>query len=291
MNAQHTHDLHALTWPVSRLDEAVTTLVQKTGFEEVPAQLPRFPQYLEKIDEVVIGQWFEIAANRLGLEIESVESPYDEVKQMVCRAAPALILLPDKNIPRFLVVLKGKRRLISVIAPDLTIQHIRPEDVRDSLTYPLEEPLIETVQKLVRDAGVHENRRAHAQKAILHEQLSTSKVGGCWILKLSPASHIWKQIRYAQLPHYLLIILGLMIVDQIFMVAGWWLIGRAALEGHFEYAWLLAWALLVFTSLPFDILGEWVQNIFSLKIESIFKQRLLFGILQLEPEEIRQYGT
>lgn len=71
----------------------------------------------------------------------------------------------------------------------------------------------------------------------------------------------------------------------------WWLIGKNALEGYFEWAFLSAWALLLFTAILLQLIGVWLENILSLNLGSLFKQRLLYGILQLEPDEIRHQGS
>ena len=36
---------------------------------------------------------------------------------------------------------------------------------------------------------------------------------------------------------------------------------------------------------------NWFQNLLALELGRLFKQRLLYGILQLEPEEIRHQGA
>ncbi|MCI5180765.1 MAG: ABC transporter ATP-binding protein, partial [Candidatus Electrothrix sp. AW3_4] len=61
--------------------------------------------------------------------------------------------------------------------------------------------------------------------------------------------------------------------------------------GHFTCAAVTAWALLLLTGIPFQLLNQWLQSMLSLKIGELFKQRLLCGILQLEPEEIRHQGA
>lgn len=291
MSLQYSTDLHALTWTAARLDEAVTALTRKVGFLSNPVEIPKFPEHGERLDNDVVGQWMSVAASRLGIETESVESSYAEVAQMVCRAGPALLRLPGGNTPRFLALLRGGKRRVSILTPELTVQHLRPEYVRDVLTYNLEEPLIQPIQQLLREAGVPEDRQTRARTSILHEQLSTAPIGGCWILRMSPGGDFWKQIRHARLPRYFLTMLGTHFFGQMFILFGWWIIGRGALEGHFDRAWLLAWALILFTAIPFHLLETWAQHLLSIGIGGLFKQRLLYGILQLEPEEIRHQGA
>ncbi len=291
MGSQRTTDLYELSWPASRLDEAVAVLAEKAGFLSNPAQVPKFPEHREDPDNDVVGQWMSVAASRLGIETEAVESSYAEVDQMVRRAGPALLRLPGGNTPRFLALLRGGRQGVSVLTPEFTVRRLRSEDVRDVLTYELEEPLIQPIQQLLSEAGVPEERQTRAQTSILHEQLSADHIGGCWILRMSPGDDFWKQIRHARLPRYFLTILGMHLIGQVLVILGWWVIGRGALEGHFDRVWLFAWALILFSTIPFHLLETWTQHLFSIGIGGLFKQRLLYGILQLEPEEIRHQGA
>src|SRR5437773_921429 len=75
------------------------------------------------------------------------------------------------------------------------------------------------------------------------------------------------------------------------LIVAWWLIGRAALAGHLDNGWLLAWALILLTLVPFRVLSTWLQGVLAINGGILFKQRLLFGALRLKPEEIRHKGV
>jgi ATP-binding cassette subfamily B protein len=71
----------------------------------------------------------------------------------------------------------------------------------------------------------------------------------------------------------------------------WWLVGRGAFDGHLERGWLLAWALVLFTLIPFRLAETWTGGVFAIGVGGLLKQRLLFGALRMEPEEIRHEGA
>ncbi|MDM8559248.1 ABC transporter ATP-binding protein [Candidatus Parabeggiatoa sp. HSG14] len=284
-------DLTTYSWPASKLNEAVLTLAKKAGFLSNQPDIMTLSGYEGSVDDEIINQWMTIAAQKMGIETESVELSYAELEQRVRQIGPALIRVSNLDNLHFLAVLKGNNKWINVITPNYRVRRISLIQLRDVLAYELEAPLIEPIQTLLTDAGVPERRQIATKNAILREQLSTAHIGGCWLLRLSPGDDFLKQLFHARLPRYLLIILGTSLAGQLFMLLEWWVIGRSILEGHFEWAWMSAWALLLFTAIPLQLLSTWIESLLSLGLASLFKQRMLYGVLQLKPEEIRHQGS
>jgi ATP-binding cassette subfamily B protein len=292
---QGKNDLYSLTWPASRLGEAMEVTARKHNFLPRLAEAPAPLETLEHADDAMLGRWLDATAGRLGLEIEPVESPYTEVDQLVRGVGPALLRLPGRNGgegrgARFLAILKGGSR-ITVAAPDLSVRRLRPDVVREALCATLEAPLVEPLERLLAEAGVPTHRRARARRAILREQLSQARIGGCWQVRLSPGATMWDHLRHASLLRPLLALFGGEIIQQALRVVTWLIIGWGALRGRFEWAWLLAWALILFSTIPFRLLMLWGQKLVAISVGGLFKQRLLYGTLQLEPEEIRHQGA
>ncbi|MCP4701335.1 MAG: ABC transporter ATP-binding protein [Gammaproteobacteria bacterium] len=284
-------DLTSYGWPAPRWHEALKSLAREAEFLSHLPDLPGLSGYQGAVDDNIIDQWMTAATQKIGIESESVALPYAGLEESVQRIGPALIRLPGGDTPCFLAVLKGGKQWVKVIAPDRTVRRISPKRLRDVLVHDLEAPLIPAIQTLLSDAGIPDERQAVAKTAILHEQLNSAYIGGNWLLRLSPGDDFLKQIRHARLPRHLSIILGASLTAQLFMLLQWLLIGRGALEGHLEWAWISAWALLLFTAIPLQLLNTWAQNILSLGLGRLLKQRLLHGILLLEPEEIRHQGS
>jgi ATP-binding cassette subfamily B protein len=64
-----------------------------------------------------------------------------------------------------------------------------------------------------------------------------------------------------------------------------------ALRGRLDRGWLLAWALLLLTLVPFRCIATGTQGLLAIGAGGLLKQRLLHGALRLEPEEIRHQGA
>jgi ATP-binding cassette subfamily B protein len=276
-------------WPASRWHEAMSELARRAGFLSQRPNMAGLSGYAGPVNETLIDQWVMKTARRIRIEAEAVELSYAELEQQLPQIGPALIRLPGTE--QVLAILKGNKNSIKVIAPNREVQPLSPTRLRDMLAHHLEEPIAPAIQTLLDDAGVAKERQALTKSAILREQLGSESIGGGWLLRLSPGDDFLKQILHARLPRHWLVIIGTSLIGQLLMLLGWWVIGRGALEGHFEWAWLSAWALLLFTAIPLQLLGVWAENLLSLGLGSLFKQRLLYGILQLEPEEIRHQGA
>src|SRR5262249_10257427 len=89
----------------------------------------------------------------------------------------------------------------------------------------------------------------------------------------------------------LAILFGLRLIHYALLMTAWGVLGRGALNGRLDRDWLIAWALLLLTSVPFHLLAEWTQGRFAVEAGARLKGRLLFGALRLLPEEIRHLGA
>ena len=74
-------------------------------------------------------------------------------------------------------------------------------------------------------------------------------------------------------------------------LAGWRLIGDAALQGRLDLGWLSAWLLLLFSLLPLRWLGGWVQACIALDAGRLLKQRLLTGALRMKLDAVKHQGA
>ena len=80
-------------------------------------------------------------------------------------------------------------------------------------------------------------------------------------------------------------------MQYLLWLLAWWMIGQGALQGRLDPGWLLAWALLLVTLVPFRLLATWSQGRLAIGAGGLLKQRLLYGALRLAPEEMRHQGA
>src|SRR5262247_1426037 len=284
-------DLNTLAWPVVRLGEALEAMARRSGLASGERETPVPPEGLAQEEAAALGTWIEAAATWLGLEAESVEVPYAEVEGLVRRAGPALLRLPGAEAPRFVALLGGWRRGVSVLGSDLRVHRLPLLAVRAALCRALEALLAAEVHQLLAVVGVPVWRQERAWQAILGERLSTERIDGCWLLRLPAGTHFWHQMRHACLPQCLLGLVGAHATQYVLWLLSWWVLGQGALEGRLDRGWLVAWALLLLTLVPLRLLVTWAQGRFAIGAGVLLKRRLLAGALRLEPEEMRQQGA
>jgi ATP-binding cassette subfamily B protein len=78
--------------------------------------------------------------------------------------------------------------------------------------------------------------------------------------------------------------------QYLLWLASWAILGRLSFDGHLDRGWLLAWALLLMTLIPFRLLTTWLQGLFAIGVGGFLKRRLLAGAMRLAPEEMRHCG-
>jgi ATP-binding cassette subfamily B protein len=254
-------------------------------------ETPTPPHGLTQGSNEALTRWIEAAAGCFGLEAEPVDAPYAEVEQLVRRAGPALLRWPGPGEPRFLALLGSRRGALSILGPDRVVHRLQPEVLRTALCQTMELPLVAEVTRLLDEAGVPKRRQARARAAILRERLSPVRLDGCWLLRLPPGASLWGQVRYARLPRHLVGLIGAHAIQYFLVLLSWWMIGRGVLEGRLDWGWLLAWALLLPTLVPFRLFATWSQGLLALGAGGLLKRRLLYGALRLEPEALRSQGA
>jgi ATP-binding cassette subfamily B protein len=116
-------------------------------------------------------------------------------------------------------------------------------------------------------------------------------VGGCWLLRPATSGGLAGQAREARLPRLLLTLLGAHALAYGLWLLSWWLLGWAALQGRLELGWLLAWLLLLLTTIPLRLLTSSAGGLLSVRAGTVLKRRLLAGALRMEPDEVRRMGV
>jgi ATP-binding cassette subfamily B protein len=284
-------DLDELAWPVSRLSEALEALARTRGLVPRSVEIPSPPHSLAQDGGEVFRRWIEATVSSLGLEAEPIEVPYSEVERLIRSAGPALLCLPGASELHFLALVGGRRRAVSILGPDRAIHRLRPAAVCAALCQELEELLAARVDQIFDAANVSKRRQGRVRSAILRERLNLVRIDSCWLLRLPPGASMWRQVRQARLLGPLLGFIGAHTAQYFLWLLSWGLVGRGALEGRLDQGWLLAWALLLLTMVPLQVLTTWSQGVLAVGVGGLLKQRLLYGAMRLAPEEVRHQGA
>jgi ATP-binding cassette subfamily B protein len=279
----------ALTWSAPQLARAIEALSRASGLDARPAQIPH-DSGNASLPKEVLEKWIQDNAQWYGLEAEYVDVTYDAVDEMLRQVGPALLQIRGNGESEFLALLDGGKS-VSVLAPDLSARKVSPSWVRSRLVASLEEPVSREVQPLIELAGIPPQRRERARAALIRERLRNKSVTSFWKLRIPPGTSFARQVRQAKIPSRFAGLIGAYVGEYALWILSWWLIGKGALEGTFDSGWLLAWALLLLTIVPFRLLSTWLQGVVSIGVAALLKRRLLYGALRLTPEEIRMQGV
>jgi ATP-binding cassette subfamily B protein len=298
-------ELENLRWPILQLGDAMRAIVRRVKLSDDDKEISNPPAALQNdrpgshsgASLEALNEWVEIAADFLGFEAEAIEAPYAEVEKLAQGAGPAMLLLPEGGI---LAVIKSDSRRATILAPDLKLHRVSVATICSLLRRPHEIKVEGEVERLLVDAGTPRRKIAKARAAILREQLGHRRVSGGWLLRLPMGASFWRQLSAAGLTRSLATLLSLRVLNYALLMTAWWILGRGVLNGQFgqgqggqfgQSGWLIAWALLLLTSVPFHLLAEWAQGRFAIEAGARLKGRLLFGALRLRPEEIRHMGA
>lgn len=287
-------ELMTLAWPVEQLGEAIEAVARRRGLSPRTERTLEPPRDLHRVGDQQLSEWMESTAAALGLEAEPVEVTYAEIESLVRGAGPVLLRLPSTDglgEPRFLTLLSGGPHRVTLLSPDLVVRRVKCDVIGNVLRFPMERPLESSVSELLNRAGVARRLHTRTRAAILREQLSETRIMGGWLLRVPASANLWQQLRDACLTRSLLAPAGFYTLQYLLTLCAWWVLGTRALSGRFDRGWLIAWALLVLTAVPFQLLATWMQGRFVIGAAGILKRRLLYGAMRLEPEEVRHKGA
>lgn len=285
------NDIKHLCWDAGALGKALEVVGRRAGLAPRAVEAPPPPKGVARGGPDALSKWVVSAAGWLGLEAEPRMLRYPDVEHALAQSAPAIFRVPGEGEPRFLAVIGRKRDRVRVVAPDLSVRTVMLETLRDALCREAERPVVEDINRLLEEIGVPRRRRAGARRGILRQRLGNSWIVECWHLRLSPGAGVLAQAAHARLPRRIVALVGAYVVQYTLWLLSWWVIGRAALDGRLETGWLVAWALLLLTMIPFRLLATWSGALLAVGAGGLLKQRLLHGALRLEPEEIRHEGV
>jgi ATP-binding cassette, subfamily B, bacterial len=283
-----TGSVEMAAWPARQATQALEALARRCG-------LPiRSLESLPLVTESVLGEpevfdsWLRSVGRCLGLELVSVQAQYSQVDALLESVGPALLQLPGGDV---LAIHGGNDKSVNVVGQDGLLTRLSTGDLKDALHTHADERLMREAESVISTTSLSGQERRRVLAAIVDGQLATTRIGACWLVRLSPGASFWKQMRHAGTLGYLAGFLASHVGLMTATVASWWLLGRGALEARLDAGWLFAWALLLLSLVPMRVASSWLRGVFSLRIGLLLQQRLLLGALQLEPEEVRHQGA
>jgi ATP-binding cassette subfamily B protein len=278
----HAETLHDFAWPAARLGDAVRELAVRAGLANSGAELPGGCSSAEDT-----GEWLDWAAKHLGCEAEPIESTLRDLERDLGCAYPAILRLGPSE---FLAILAGNGRKLRLLIPSLELRSVPLSEVCDVLRKPAEQDCGAEVSKLLQAADIPAGIRPKTLRFLLKDQLGNKRFDQCWVLRPHPGAKPLRLLRECGAFRNAGALVAAHTVQYLLWLASWAILGRLSLTGQMDRGWLLAWALLLFTLIPFQVLTTWRQGLFAIGLGAVLKRRLLYGAMRLIPEEMRHHG-
>lgn len=293
--ARQAERLRPAVWPLARLGEALQVLAERAGLAPGSDEGLVPPAALATTEPAQVGEavghWIDWAAGRLGIETEPVEVSVADVEDLLARGGPAVLMMQGDDGPGFLLLWRSRRRTLQLIGPDLRLQACPLEGLRQLMCLQHEAPLVDAIDRLLDDARLRSGRRAAVRRQLLRERTADRLLGHVWLLRAAAGTDLARQARQTRLPTRLGGMLALYALLYTLELTGWGLIGRAALLGQWDPAWMTAWVLLVLAMVPLRSGAGWMGATWVLDASRILKRRLLAGALQVDLQMLKRDGA
>ena len=275
-------------WKREQLSEAFEPLARAAGLRGLNTSFNESIKSWEKNSN--FEEWIEANLSKLGLEADPVNISYGEVEALLGDAAPAILEYADSQQSGFLVLLRKPWHKIVLLKPDKSTYSISRHKLELMLSYEQRESIRPEVEALLQFAGMNRADHKRIYDAFLRERLKKKWIGQIWRVQANPGSDFWTQIRrVGGIP----LLVGFFISHAAtygVLLLFWGLLGNAVFSDHInaQTLWLLAGLLLLLA--PVRLISPWLYGILSIRVAERLKQRLLYGALRLEPDEIRHQG-
>lgn len=285
-------DWNEHAWPVHRVLQAVQALGRRAGLTEGGLQLAA----LARDDggappgDEALGLLVREAALALGMELLSSEVVHADLGAPLAAAAPCLVRVDSPLGPRLVALVRRDRSGVELLGPDERLRRISLAALRQ-ICEPVEAAARHRAGRALEPLELSGRAQARAAEFLARDQLAGEAVGACWSLRMPPQAGVWRQLRRSGLARLLAWLVAAEIAGGLLGMAGWWIVGRGALTGHFERGELLLWALLGATAVPLAASSRWWRGCFATGFGALLRRRLLRGIHHLDPDEMRIGGA
>lgn len=278
--------MREVTWPAASAGQALVALcehmaVARGAGAHGPALAAR----------AGAGSDLDALAGAFGMEVEPLQAGYRDLDRLVTASAPALLRLRDGGEERLVALLGRRGRAMRALAPGHRVVRLRIGPLREALRRGHEAAAEAMVNRLMKCAPVAPRRRKRARAALVCAMSASNCVAAGWLVRSSPGGALRPQARELALRGLLAGMLASHLVWFALWIASWWLLGAIVLQGRLEVGWLIAWGLILISMVPFRALVTVLGGRLAVRAGLLLKRRLLFGALQMAPDEVRRLGA
>lgn len=285
-----------LTWPLASIDRAFETLAAETGLTLRRDPLPPVPDFtwaeqrrdLPMLDDL-LESWLRASSRARGLELESTGPTYSHLAAFFQRGGPALILLFGAEQDYLLALVGYRAGQVRLLTPSGQTVSQSTDEILHELSAAWQRAN-HGQSRFVEGMGLSYEAQETLRRAYFEEQIAPQEAGYAWMLQ-SPMSAPLRQLLHGQnLYRSAFLLLSCALLSAVLSMLAWYLVGSDALNGVVDSGRLLAWALLLLTTVPLNGLATYAQGQFALRVSVLIKRVLLRGFINMPSDQVRIGG-
>lgn len=273
-------------WPVDRLGDALTTLADRCGLSRATVSNPVHIEPLVR-EPIRLEQWLQAAGRRLATDVHAVTARYHQVEEFLASEGPKLLHHPDG----FLAVVESRADSALVLGPDGDLGRLSHSLLRAACQMPWERSARAVLDTMLERAEIAPGKRARAAHHIVGSMNASPAAIHGWSLRPLPEAPFVEQMRRAGLVRLAAALIGAHVLQYAAFLMSWWAVGHSLLAGRLSTGWLLAWALLLITTVPLRMCVTWLEGRLGVGLGTLLKRRLLFGAMRMRADTVRTQGA
>jgi ATP-binding cassette subfamily B protein len=281
------NDAASLGFSGAQLPEALRSLARASGVTSAPEA--RAVQLLEpaSLDAVLR----DLAA-AYQVECQPVTLSFDTLSSTVARSAPALFRVScAEGTSRYLALLRAGPRRVRLATPSGRVVTLPLSSFTKLVTRELRASEQLGVERALGSAVLAPARHERARQRLEQELLRGRALDQVWLVAPAAGAPFPRLLRQAGvLPRTLGVLLTHFLAFAA-LLAGWTALFRGALGGALDLGWLVAWMLLLLTTVPLRSIETWLRGELALVFGRLLRRRLMSGVLRVDEHALKRDGV
>jgi ATP-binding cassette subfamily B protein len=273
-------------WPTERAGEALHAVAVAADLAPRGAELGAAPGGANEL-----GPWLTEAGAWLGVEVDTIATPYESVASTLAGMGPSLVRIPlDGGAVGVLAVVRTERGRATMIDVDLRETTVALDDIARRLCREAVGPVVTEVDAIVARAGLRDRERAKAADAMVGARLRGRPIGGVYLVRRAAEASPRAHARDYRLVSRVAMLAVLHVLAQVMWLGSWWAIGRSIFGGTVSAGWLIGWGMLLASSQATRVAVQWLTGRIGIDLSALLAQRLLAGTLRSDPDILKRDG-
>lgn len=283
-------DLVQSSWPIARAGEAMQAAAERAGLPLQRALCPPAPAAVKKGERNACRTWLESLASSFDLQLERKPVNFGAVLDIDWRG-PALLQIALEGEMRVLALIGSGNGCLTIMPPDRRPVKVHSAELTEAIASFFRCEVGPALTSVLDEVNMPDPARSRIAHSMIAERLGERPIAALWQIGLPASAGLWAQLRYAGCSSILVAFISAYGLEYGLWIVSWILVGKWALAGRLEVAWLLGWALLLLTVIPLHMLALREQGKLAISCGWAMMRLLLEGSFKLEPEQVRRQGA